>query len=508
MTGLQIAEWLKTAPPTNVTAVHIEAIVGRARRMQQALTDGVFPVGSVFEKLSNSARGEIMSRMRNLNTVMATTAECARDATVSTVEEKRENIEMSLGKIEDVVSTVCTAVETPLLLDARIESDSSPPTPESGPPEERGFNGLIAAADVDAALLLRQAIMKDDPCRYSSEISHENIIFDSSTRPGGASKSNTHMRQSKLGTIEGHPIIAETYRYMEAPDHSGDPYPQTLQQVRKITGLLCHPKRKGFHILPCSGFFRDRLRQELGLVFELPPKFDSGPGGGFVTLKQLYKEHQFVPLGHRVHLSWALAAAMEHFHRVGWVHKGIRSNNIAFMATGKGRLASQSEAPGGNDGDSPTTSLLGRFDLGNPLLFGFEYSRASDETTYLEEDHSLQNNLYRHPDRWGRPAARFDKSHDVYSLGAVLLEIALWKDVSVIVKPVLHSGRVVAAEVAKALVERCGKKLSHQVGGVFAQCILTCLEFGSRTKGMGEYEAHAYLQRNVTNPLRRAVGRV
>ncbi|CAM1511327.1 Fc.00g088400.m01.CDS01 [Cosmosporella sp. VM-42] len=507
ITGLQIAEWLKTAPPKNVTAVSIEAIVSRARQMQGALKDGNFPTGSVFEKLSKLARDEIMRCMRGLNTVMAATTGYAREAAANTADEEKDTIEKSLGEIEGIVSTVCTAVETPLLLDT-CSGRGSPPSEEA--PDDRGFHGLMAAADVSAALLLRQAILYDDPCRYSSEISRDKIGFTLSTHRG-VSGGSFYQRRFKLGTIDGHPIVMETYKYKEAPDHSGEPYPQTLQQIRKITGLLCHPKRKGFHILPCAGFFRDRHRQELGLVFKPPARFCSEENGGLVTLLQLYKMHRVVPLGHRIHLAWSLATAIEHFHRVGWVHKSIRSNNIAFTAGRRAPPILELEKAGSQvlDADNnPDCPLIDRFDLSNPLLFGFEYSRAGDQTTYLDEDHSFANNLYRNPDRWGRPAARFHKSHDLYSLGVVLLEIALWKDVGSIIKPSPDNRPVNAAEVAKALIDKFSKTLPHQVGGVFAQCILTCLDFGSLTKGMGEYETQTYFQRNVTGPIGRAVGRV
>lgn len=506
VTGLQIAEWLKAAPPKNVTAVSVEAIVSRARRMQGVLKDGAIPTGSVFEQLSDRAKDEIIRCLRSLDTVMAATAGNATDTTTRRANEK-ETIEKTLDEIQDVVSDVCTAVETPFLFDA---SKGSNPLLMGDAQGDREFHRLMAAADVDAALLLREAIMHDDPCRYSFEISREKIEF---TLPPYREGSGSSPRQQrfKIGMLDGHAIIMETYKYKEAPDHSGEPYPQTLLQVRKITGLLCHPKRKGFHILPCVGFFRDRLHQGLGLVFRPPPTFDSQYNGGLVTLLQLYKMHRLVSLGHRIQLAWALVTATERFHRVGWVHKSIRSNNIAFTAERTSSLtlelgAADSQAPDQDNGK--TSSLLDRFNIGNPLLFGFEYSRAGDMTSYLEEDHSLANNLYRSPDRWGRPAARFEKSHDVYSLGVVLLEIALWKDVTLIVKSSLKDGRIVADEVAKALVGKCNKALSHQVGGIFTQCISTCLNFSEQTKSMNEYETQLYFQRRVVAPIGRALHRV
>ncbi|KAM6509738.1 hypothetical protein FALCPG4_017386 [Fusarium falciforme] len=469
VTGTQIAEWLKSAAPSNVTAVSIEAVVSRARRIQEA-----FPKGSAFEKLSEAARDEILWSMRGLNTTMAEAADRASNPTPIPTSEKAEAVQQSWDRLKENMS--------------RVDE----------------FPSILEAADVDAALLLREAIRNEDPCLHTIEISREEIVFKTPKHRGGPS-GKLNQNRFKYGTLSGQPVVMETYMYKEASDHSGEPQPQTLRQAQRITGLLCHPKRKGFHILPCAGFFRNRRAKELGLAFNLPPTFDSGDGGGVVTLIEMYKMHKIVPLGHRVHLAWALTTAIEHFNRVGWVHKGIRSNNIAFIATSNIPSVQESSDEDEEDVNSPR---LGNFNLSNPLLFGFEYSRAGDEATYLEEDHSQANNLYRIPERWGKPTARFEKSHDVYSLGVVLFEIALWKDVGSALKSYLDKGRVIASEVAQLLMDKCVKMLPHQVGAVFARCILTCLDFGSKTKGLNEYETQRYLQRNVVEPMRRAVGRI
>lgn len=125
-------------------------------------------------------------------------------------------------------------------------------------------------------------------------------------------------------------------------------------------------------------------------------------------LLDLYKSQSRMPLGHRICLAHALAVALENFHRVGWVHKEIRSSNIFFIPGDQSTVI---------PGSARTPSALaGSINLSTPWLFGFEYARSEDAGTKLEEDHNLTNNLYRHPFRWGRPRAKFTKAHDVYSL--------------------------------------------------------------------------------------------
>ncbi|KAM7218393.1 hypothetical protein V8F06_006157 [Rhypophila decipiens] len=560
VTGRQIADWLKTAPPDNVTAVRIEAVVSRARQM---LKDGAFPPGSIFERLPPAARADILHRLRNLHTVMANTADNAAAPVSSQQSDGKEVIEKSFDDMQEAVSTVCTAIETPLLLDDAAnpeimgDDDNKGDTRLNAQEDPDPFYKLMASAGVQAALALHQAILDNDPCEYSTELDIGQISFETSPKTsapnGKKSTPSTSRARFRFGTFDGQPAIIEVYKYKEAPlsdnltekntpSKGGEPYPQTLQQVAKMTGLLCHPKRKAFHILPCTGFFRDRFHKEMGLVFLLPPQIPTGvissspqppPPGNirnrFTTLIELYAQYRLVPLGHRIHLAFALAAAVEHFHRVGWVHKTLRSGTIGFVHVPSSSAAINNSGPprpllippppvSADDlqSSNSTTTSPTTVDLSNPYLFNFEYARHNDGTTYLDEDHSLPNNLYRHPHRWGKPYMRFTKSHDVYSLGIILFEIANWKDIySLATKwDILGSAGgqpLAAADVKNTLVGRyitAKKILPHQIGHVFAGVILTCLDFDERTRGMSEYEGQVYFQKKVVEPLGRAIGRV
>ncbi|KAI0014564.1 hypothetical protein F4780DRAFT_214680 [Xylariomycetidae sp. FL0641] len=193
---------------------------------------------------------------------------------------------------------------------------------------------------------------------------------------------------------------------------------------------------------------------------------------------------------------------MEHFHRVGWVHESLRSDNIAFSPV--------RDFPGPN---KPEDSVFqGQVDFAQPYLFGFEFSRVNDAETRMDEDFSEQNNLYRHPERWGRPSARFTHTHDIYALGVVLLEVAMWKDVRSIVGVKKDADGKNSSweslEVQEKLLRRSRKHLFHQLDQKLADAIATCLDFGGQTAGMDEYRRQVYFQQNVSQKILRVAGNV
>ncbi|KAM7216772.1 hypothetical protein V8F06_007882 [Rhypophila decipiens] len=482
LTGQEMAEWLKAAAPKNVTAVEIEALVLRARRLQ-GLREQVFAPGSMLGKLSSSAKAEILRALQSLHTTMAVTSQHAKEPVAET--DMTQLAEEAIEHIQSSVVAACDALETPLLQDPGPASDLKAALDESDP------TGILAVTNVTETLKLRTAVQDNQPQTDGTEIARNRFQFKK-----GSS-------QRKIGTMDKQqPVMLEVFSYHENPD-TGDIYPETMLQIRKMSGLLSLAKRVNFRTLPCLGFFHDKVRHELGLVFEPPSPFDAS--SGIMTLFQLYTQHNAVPLGHRIHLAYALADAMDHFHRVGWVHKGIRSNNILFC---QGAAVVQDDSKDDNNDSRVRPALVGGFSLARPLLFGFEYSRAGDAGTILEEDYSQENNLYRHPDRWGRPLVRFEKSHDIYSLGIVLFEIARWNAISEISRGRGGSTSVRSTDVREAVRKKCQSELPHRVGEVLTQVILTCLDFGRLTQTMNEYDSQVYFQHHVTDRIAKGLGKV
>ncbi|KAF5851357.1 hypothetical protein GGP41_004189 [Bipolaris sorokiniana] len=99
-------------------------------------------------------------------------------------------------------------------------------------------------------------------------------------------------------------------------------------------------------------------------------------------------------------------------HFAGWLHREIKSESIVcFHAEGQANIE-------------------------EPFLSGFTLSRPENPREVSEYDVSTTSNLYRHPDyQMPKPAQKFHRSYDVYSLGMILIEIGLWKQIRTFWKP-------------------------------------------------------------------------
>ncbi|KAF2632387.1 hypothetical protein BU25DRAFT_475931 [Macroventuria anomochaeta] len=98
----------------------------------------------------------------------------------------------------------------------------------------------------------------------------------------------------------------------------------------------------------------------------------------------------------------------ERLHAVDWQHQGLRSANILFF-----------EDP-----------WICKIDYATPFVSGFHYFHPAtrDDMTQRPSD-DLAADLYRHPFAQDFCNQHFKKSHGIYTLGIILLEIAVWEPI-------------------------------------------------------------------------------
>jgi hypothetical protein len=126
-----------------------------------------------------------------------------------------------------------------------------------------------------------------------------------------------------------------------------------------------------------------------------------------------------------------------------------------------------------------------------PYLTAFEYSRSTTGNTNWPYDNDTEKNLYRHPDRQRPPSISFNKLHDLWALGAVLLEIGLWETAA----SIQHDGVLKRAlsipvdphALKDIYLDRVTQDLAHSMGPAYAQAVKTCLlgNFGCGASDVG-----------------------
>ena len=185
-----------------------------------------------------------------------------------------------------------------------------------------------------------------------------------------------------------------------------------IYRIQELTFLMCNISDPSFHSLPCLGYLckeNEGSFSEYAYIFEIAPQSVLSQQRPRISTLTSSLMSSFRPsLSYRTEIAHALAETVKQLHTSGWLHKGIRSENVIFIDRGN------------QNGESPRGS--------RPFLAGYEYARA-DNPLEITEDTPMtsEQSLYRHPESQGHLRSFYRKDFDLFALGCVLLEVALWK---------------------------------------------------------------------------------
>ena len=170
-------------------------------------------------------------------------------------------------------------------------------------------------------------------------------------------------------------------------------------------------------------------------------------------------------LGTRIQIARTLARSIYQLQCSQWLHRTLSSQQVVFFH------------------DKKSIKLC----LERPFLIGYQYSRPDDqflescdkkEMGYSEGRPLLRRYLgslqpYLHPNLWGSNSRRYRRSDDIYSLGIILLEVALWEPINIYVQPSEFS----EYDIDNSDVVKAAKtELPAQVGDIYKQVVLGCLQ--------------------------------
>lgn len=297
-------------------------------------------------------------------------------------------------------------------------------------------------------------------------------------------------RQS--GRLHGRKVLVEWRESIEdALSHPA--YRSTVEErVMKLAAILAARDKPGaFHSPHCVGYYYHELHQDddksgyagYALVYAWPPNAN-GQDVELVSFREVIRGIQAPStLNARLKIARMLAGSLLYIHAVGWVHKDVRSDNILFAADADGNV-----------------------NMNEPVLSGFEFSRpALPEEVTTSHQFSKRHDLYRHPDLLRLDNTRSKKSHDIYSLGLVLAEIALWRPIEDIAEVKLRRAelKLVRERMLKSDVSIA---IAGRAGWTYADLVQDCIEGGQALDiSPGENEEDPDVGVRLSNALHQRV---
>ena len=225
-------------------------------------------------------------------------------------------------------------------------------------------------------------------------------------------------------------------------------------QVQQLASRL---SSSGSHnlTLPFQGYIKEEASRRYAFVFTYPTRVRHTLPESLNSIIKAARTDSRFSLTTRFRVAETVAKVLGNFHADGWVHKSVRSHSIMFFEG----LASQ-----------PYES---------PYLVDFEFSRPEMAETLYTYDNDVEKNLYRHPERAGQPTVTFNKLHDIYALGVVLLEIGLWQSALSIYDNAcenLREGVSMSRNGIKNMfIEVAKRRLPHHMGEPYVAAVLSCL---------------------------------
>lgn len=237
---------------------------------------------------------------------------------------------------------------------------------------------------------------------------------------------------------------------------------EVLSRVEELAALLRSDKPKELCVPPCLGFFNTNKAHNsqghFGFVFTKPSEIPRD--SRLVSIRHSMNTFDEPALNDRVTLAYKTANCILYLHSVNWLHKSLRSENIVCFVNQHSPLV-----------------------LTAPYLLGFEYSRPARSGERTDPTPPVPAwEIYCHPDiQQDRPyPPYYRKTFDIYSLGLVLIEIALWEPIEIVMKVTdLTNSPEDAWAIQKRLLAADSpvmKNVRSRVGNKFHDAIMTCIK--------------------------------
>ncbi|RGP64298.1 hypothetical protein FSPOR_8118 [Fusarium sporotrichioides] len=405
------------------------------------------------QSLSREAQAEVQKLTRELK--LAVGASCdALSATPGTSKIVLEGLRGASSRLTDFMADLLPTMRRSTLEDLKRSDD-------------------VTLKEIRSKISMRLTLLDDDKVTGNSS----RVTFCDEPSSG---------QRIRFGTQSTQDVLVEYVYYDKEND---DDYKKVSYQIRRMMALLAESQNSIFRTLSTSGFIHERLPSpRFGIVHPLTGDLK---GRKFISLDQLMKEIKYVTLERRMGLAADICEAILHLHSVGWYHKNIKNSNIIIPTSLNNGEATKHET---------------EWDFDNPFIIGFDCSRPANAETANTVDFDTTANLYRHPSRWGR-STRFEKHHDIYSLGILILEIGCWLHVTALDTKKGYFERIRDPEDLRTLLLKvASSKLAHAAGTRYAEAVRNCI-MKRKWEGLEDWKSQKLVREGVLDLLRSYLGK-
>ncbi|KAL1301958.1 hypothetical protein AAFC00_002414 [Neodothiora populina] len=196
-------------------------------------------------------------------------------------------------------------------------------------------------------------------------------------------------------------VLIEEY---ESDDVRAEQTVNDLSRILTVSSQCSEMFGETCAILPCMGYRKTPLSNEL--VFRIPVELNDSSVQTLAEILANDSQKGDISTRQRLCMAHSIAAAIGILHIAQFVHKGLRPDSIMVF-----HMSSMDPAP-----------------IYRPFVSHWNHLRQRVATSDRTEDDEWTRKLYRHPSRQSVSSKqRYSVSHDVYSLGVILLEIGLWE---------------------------------------------------------------------------------
>ncbi|KAK4114409.1 hypothetical protein N656DRAFT_796874 [Canariomyces notabilis] len=354
------------------------------------------------------------------------------------------------------------------------------------------------------------------------------LSLDDFVLPSGFDSLKRFVTAKMSGSVAGR-LQASSYYLLERKTYDSDIQPGDLNRltsrIQRLVVLLQKPKSPDFRTPQAEGCINDPTNSCWWTVFKFPLQPSKSPAQPEISsLRRLLLKPVSLldlldptlkfrpPLEQRLTLASTLCTTLCELYLSGWLHKGVRSENILFPAAGT------TLQPSPYSYSPEETGAV----LSSMLVCGFDYSRHESEWVTIDKSRTSKDvdaAIYRHPNYQGEAAEGYRVQYDIYAVGLILVEIALWvstkraflgaaKKTSLSRTPTASTGSSSqvqlgltskpatvelsddmdsfhtphALELRKRVTERVNSELAFRAGSRFCQAVKFCLEFADRER--------------------------